>query len=613
MQPFPNSLVIFPEAEQPTSEDGEQSDDAKKLPKFCCEPLMYSLLLGEACCNDCYKKKGQKRSPSDIMESIIKLLCGRIEQSAASSPEQATSAPKDMRTLLEHLAEMLQARGQKVFGNEDVRTYLSENPDLLNIWVRLRARVKSGHAPILSTLSREDGEVQFRFSHPSLHEFLLACHQSKFWNPKQELIMGHTLEEAVFDRAWGNFFLWFFDREEIHVALDLRNHRMLGWKTTMLSKYLECTSGVQRLYLKSSSVGVRGTATLCEALALNSSVQYLELDDIGLGNSNTEALILGLSNNVGLRHLDLTGNKIGPPGALGIAKAVRGNTVLEHLDVKDNQIGNEGTHYISRSLIDNKALKHLDLSGNKVGEDGVLDLASALLENKTLRELAIRDNTIGDYAAGRLVQATSGERGTLQRLEIGNPSGGSVGKISVGGLKTFWPLLIKSKIIFLDLACHVIGTEGIALIDRCAWGLGSLTHLNFAGNRLGGAGITHITRMLSDNTALMHLNLSWNDINDQGAFELCESIEKSALRELTLSNNFITMDGARALVQSQSRSKLRVLKLDHNRRVDHKRLKTFEMGVVNAAHSQKARLNAGELVASFQMNRPDPPAKNEQS
>eukprot|EP00746_Dinoflagellata_sp_MGD_P014335 gnl/MRDRNA2_/MRDRNA2_131368_c0_seq1.p1 gnl/MRDRNA2_/MRDRNA2_131368_c0~~gnl/MRDRNA2_/MRDRNA2_131368_c0_seq1.p1 ORF type:complete len:673 (+),score=130.12 gnl/MRDRNA2_/MRDRNA2_131368_c0_seq1:228-2021(+) len=593
MAPFPNSLVIFPKTE------GEEAFDdrgEKEKPKFSCEPLMYTLLVGEAARTPV--KKGQTRSPTTIMEKIITLLCARIEQSAACSVDQAEKAPKDMRIFLEHLAEMLQAKRQKVFGNEDVRTYFSARPELLNIWVRLRARVKSGHAPILSTLSREDGEVQFRFSHASFHEFLLACHQAKCWDPSQE-ILGQRLEEAVFDRAWGNFFIWFFDREEIQVTLDLRNLRVLGWKTSMLAKYLECTSGVERLYLKSSCIGARGTATLCEALALNSSVQYLELEDIALGNNSTEALILGLSNNVGLRHLDLTGNNIGPPGALGIAKAVRGNTVLEHLDIKDNRIGDEGTHYISRSLMDNKALKHLDVSGNKVRENGILDLATVLLQNGTLCELAIRDNTIGDHAAAKLAEA-SAHKGSLRRLEMGNPAGGSAGKISIHGLKNFWPHLMSSNLTYLDVASHVFSADGIGFISRLDMGFGNLIHLNLAGNRIGGSGALHITQIMTGNQCLMHLNLSWNDINDAGAIDLCETIEKSMLRELNLSNNFITMDGARALVLAQSRSQLKKLNLDHNRRIDQKRLKTFELGVVNPGSSYRRVLEKGDVIEAFQ-------------
>jgi Ran GTPase-activating protein (RanGAP) involved in mRNA processing and transport len=594
MAPFPNSLVIFPK-------DDLESDPVtpiggpKEVSKFECEPLMYALLLGEAVHSPV--KKGQTRSPSEILESMITLLCTRIEQSASCSPAQAERAPKDMRILLEHLAEMLHTRRQKVFGNEDVRSHLAASPELLNIWIRLRARVKSGDAPILSTLSRQDGEVQFRFSHPSLHEFLLACYQAKYWHPEHNLL-GQPLEDAIFDRSWGNFFLWFFDRKEIQVTLDLRNLRMLGWKTTMLAKYLECTSGVLKLFLKSSSIGVRGTGTLCQALASNSSVQYLELEDVALGNSSTEALILGLSNNVGLRYLDLTGNQIGPPGALGIAKAVRGNTNLEHLDIKDNRIADLGTHYMARAMVDNKALRHLDLSGNHVTEEGIADLATALHENHTLKELAIRDNIIGDYAALQLARALSKTDASIQRLEMGNPAQGTKGKISINGLKNFWPLVVKSNCKFLDLASHVLGTDSIALIAKNDWGFGSLTHLDLAGNRIGGAGCTHITSMLKGNSNMIHLNLQWNDINDQGAFELCDALANCELRELVLSNNFITMDGARALVASQSRSRIKVLKLEHNKKIDHLRLKTFELGVVKQTrvkvgpeHSQNNEAN----------------------
>jgi Ran GTPase-activating protein (RanGAP) involved in mRNA processing and transport len=594
MAPYPNALVNFPKLDEPVDPVDEYDDDEQKeRPKFSCEPLLYTLLVGEAACNPV--KKGETRSPSSIMENIVTLLCGRIEQSAACNAHQASSAPKDMRILLEHLAEMLQVRKQKVFGNEDVRAFLSASPELLNIWVRLRTRVKSGHAPILSTQSREDGEVLFRFSHPFFQEFLLACHQARYWNPTLD-IMGQNLEEAVFDRSWGHFFLWFFDRQEIQVTLDLRNLRMLGWKTSMLSKFLECTSGVQKLFLKSSSIGVRGTATLCEALATNSSVAYLELEDIALGNSSTEALIMGLSNNVGLRYLDLTGNGIGPPGALGIAKAVRGNTVLEHLDIKDNRIGDQGTHYICKSLIDNKALRHLDVSGNKIGEDGICDLASVLLQNEALCELAIRDNTIGDFAIGKIAEAMVRENARLQRLEIGNPAGGSAGKMTIKGLINFWPRMVKSHLTYLDLASHVLGTTGMGVIDSHSWGLGNLTHLNLAGNRIGGAGAAHLTHILSGNTTLLNLNLSWNDINDSGAFELCESIETSAIQHLNLSNNFITMDGARALIQSQSRSKVKALNLDYNRKVDQKRLMTFMLGVVNPSHSHRRILKEEEGV-----------------
>lgn len=408
--------------------------------------------------------------------------------------------------------------------------------------------------------------------------------------------MGQNLEEAVFDRSLGNFFLWFFDRQEIRIALDLRNLRLLGWKTTKLAQYLECTSGVQKLLLKSSSIGVRGTATLCQALAINSSVQYLELEDIALGNCSTEELILGLSNNVGLRYLDLTGNQIGPPGALALAQAVRKNTALEHLDIKDNRITDLGAQYMSRAIVENTSMTHLDLSGNHIAEDGITDLAAALHGNQTLLELAIRDNTIGDYGAQQLGQALLKPNNKIQRLEIGNPAQGSKGKISVSGLKTFWPVVVKCQMLFLDLAGHVIGTDGVALLDRNDWGLGSLTHLNLASNRVGGAGITHITRMLAKNENLRHLNLAWNDITDAGAFQLCDGLEKCSLQELILSNNFITMDGARRLIQTQARSKIKTVNLANNRRVDQTRLKTFEMGVVRA--SKPAGLDFGGAISA---------------
>ena len=152
-----------------------------------------------------------------------------------------------------------------------------------------------------------------------------------------------------------------------------------------------CGSGVKKLDLGYTGIGVSDCEALCELLkssnSLNTTLEDLSLAFNTIGEEGVTAIAKMLVENKSMTHLWLFGCHISGHGASELAAALCKNSTLKRLYMQDNPIGVEGAFSMSDMLQHNTSLEYLNLCDDSIGEEGVHQLINSLKHNQTLRTL----------------------------------------------------------------------------------------------------------------------------------------------------------------------------------------------------------------------------------
>ena len=312
------------------------------------------------------------------------------------------------------------------------------------------------------------------------------------------------------------------------------------------------------LDLSFNSLGDTGAAEIGRALQGNATVSSLTVQRNGIGAVGAKALAEWVASpSSRCVRLDLKNNNVGPD-AVEFLAAVGASATLEEVDLSENQVGNEGSARLAESLQASTCpLQRLDLGKNGIGNVGVRDLSGALLTNSSLAVLSLAGNSVGEEGAQALAEMLS-VNASLTSLDLGN---NELGPAGAGALAA--GLRENEGLLHLGLAQNELEDEGAACIASALWCEDEgeegddgefppfnshLRILVLSGNELGSAGARELAMMLAaDSCPIMKLDLSENEIDADGAEDLCKGLRENPtpqLAALDLHDNSVGDSGA---------------------------------------------------------------------
>jgi len=276
-----------------------------------------------------------------------------------------------------------------------------------------------------------------------------------------------------------------------------------------------------------------------------------------------------------LRWLDLGSNHVNDPGAAALGDALGPNVPMTRLNLRDNHVGVLGCRSIGLGVVRCGAtLRRLDLAHNGFGCQGAVALAGALAAAHSpcaLKVLQLGFNSIGADGAKALAAAlTSGNFSRLEHLDL------ACNVLGPDGVAALAPLLDPihtddldesdeaddgasssdksdekrvAGLYSLDLAVNNAGGDcergGIRALMKALERNTSLRMLNLRGNDLTPEHAGDVAEMLCENVTLTQLNVGYNKIYNEGAWELAEALsENPSLLGLDIQRNEISDDGA---------------------------------------------------------------------
>ena len=229
-----------------------------------------------------------------------------------------------------------------------------------------------------------------------------------------------------------------------------------------------------------------------------------------------------------------------------LASSLKSNERLESLSLGNNFFNHEGCLALSSAIGIHPSLCTLALEHNPIGDKGVAALCDAIEATSSLRHVSLSFVGAGQHTCEALTHAI--ERGVkLQTVDLGG------NLISPDGAETLAQCLTHENCSLRSLnlsANHRLGSGGaLALISALTIQSCPLENLALAGCGVGPSPCGRIGVALSRAPRLLKLDLSYNQLGDFGAWDLAWSLAESTTRlsTLLLRSNDIEDDGAAEL------------------------------------------------------------------
>ena len=254
-------------------------------------------------------------------------------------------------------------------------------------------------------------------------------------------------------------------------------------------------SQVRRLTLSGSSPRAMAAETLARALGTNGMLQTLELGCNFLGELSARALADGLGAHPSLQTLALEHNPLQDAGVAAICDELAGgSSKLTCLSLSFTGAADHACAALARALKRGVPIAECDLGGNLITAAGAASLAAALVapEGCALRSLGLSANA-QLRGAGALELAAA---------------------------------LPSSQLVELRLAGCAIGAAPCGRIGAAICRARTLEALDISWNEIGDTGAWDIAWALSEEgTRLKRLGLARNEIENDGAAEICTALE----------------------------------------------------------------------------------------
>ena len=300
---------------------------------------------------------------------------------------------------------------------------------------------------------------------------------------------------------------------------------------------------LKELTLKKIGLSAEDVKALASVLPEIPALERLNLCSNGLGDDSATILSTVLGKCPNLSVLDLGGNLITDTGALALSEMLMSlGDRLISLSI-GSLLGKEA-HGFMKNLSSLEHLSTLDLSGNKNGSAFAHALAASL-PSLSVSCLNLGGTGIGPRGAKALIPALARDTNMdLRELDLGGCRLGFFGTKSIAAFGL--PLGLEE----LNLSKNDIGDDGAWQLTNSLSNLNRLKVLDLSSNAgFGDDAVAEIGRLLPSMQNLNSLNLSKNKgICDAGVEILAESLGSTpALEVLDLSETNVADAGASAL------------------------------------------------------------------
>lgn len=257
---------------------------------------------------------------------------------------------------------------------------------------------------------------------------------------------------------------------------------------------------------------------------------------VALTDRAVELLVSVLLDENSVTTINFANNQIGAAGCGHLATYMKTTTcVLTTLDLHGNRsIDDEAIGLLCEGIVANQSLTTLDLTDTGITEEGCAKLSQALRVNNVLRAIAISDSTTGqavDYM--RLLIGLNIESLRLKQYML---------RIEGGEVLKEIDLSEQLESPFSDEACE--------LMCLILSGYEHMTTLLLSSNHITSRSTRGIADLVESCPSLSFIDLSRNFIDNMGANELIELLERvSHVRTLMLLDNPISVDNMERVAQ----------------------------------------------------------------
>nr|XP_039327151.1 ribonuclease inhibitor [Saimiri boliviensis boliviensis]XP_039327152.1 ribonuclease inhibitor [Saimiri boliviensis boliviensis]XP_039327153.1 ribonuclease inhibitor [Saimiri boliviensis boliviensis] len=322
---------------------------------------------------------------------------------------------------------------------------------------------------------------------------------------------------------------------------------------------------IQKLSFQSCYLTVAGCGVLSGTLRSLPTLQELHLSDNPMGDAGLQLLCEGLLDpQCRLEKLQLEYCSLSSAGCEPLASVLRAKPDFKELTVSNNDIDETGVRALCQGLKDSPCqLETLKLEKCGVTSDNCRDLCSILASKASLQELALGNNKLGDVGITELCPGLLHPSSRLRTLWIWEC--GLTAKSCVDLCRV---LRAKDSLKELSLAGNELGDEGAQLLCESLLEPGcQLESLWVKSCSLTAACCSHFSSVLAKNKFLLELQISENRLGDAGVQELCRGLGQpgSVLRSLWLGDCDVSDSSCSSLAATLlANHSLRELDLSNN-------------------------------------------------
>uniref|UniRef100_G1RA40 Ribonuclease inhibitor n=1 Tax=Nomascus leucogenys TaxID=61853 RepID=G1RA40_NOMLE len=317
---------------------------------------------------------------------------------------------------------------------------------------------------------------------------------------------------------------------------------------------------------------------ISSALRVNPTLAELNLRSNELGDAGVHCVLQGLQSpsrkiqkleglldpQCRLEKLQLEYCNLSAASCEPLASVLRAKPDFKELTVSNNDINEAGIRVLCQGLKDSPCqLEALKLESCGVTSDNCRDLCSVVASKASLRELALGSNKLGDGGIEELgpgLLHPSSRLRTLWIWECGITAKGCGDLCRV--------LRAKESLKELSLAGNELGDEGARLLCETLLEPGCrLESLWVKSCSFTAACCSHFSSVLAQNKFLLELQISNNRLGDAGVRELCQGLGQpgSVLRVLWLADCDVSDSSCSSLATTLlANHSLRELDLSNN-------------------------------------------------
>ncbi|XP_027809278.3 ribonuclease inhibitor isoform X2 [Marmota flaviventris] len=261
---------------------------------------------------------------------------------------------------------------------------------------------------------------------------------------------------------------------------------------------------------------------ISSALRVNPSLTELSLRTNELGDAGVHLVLQGLQSPIcKIQKLSLQNCCLTEAGCGVLPGVLRSLSTLRELHLNDNPLGDAGLRLLCEGLLDPQChLEKLQLEYCNLTAASCEPLATVLRAKPDFKELTVSNNDLQEAGIQTLCQGLKDSACQLEMLKLENCG------VTAANCKALSAVVAsKASLQELDLGCNKLGDEGIAeLCPALLRASSRLRTLWLWECDITGEGCKDLCRVLKAKQSLKELSLAENQLGDEGARLLCESL-----------------------------------------------------------------------------------------